>query len=279
MSPHVLYVTHFEMIWECRAHICCECGYPALGRRMAEGLRDFILVQSAPAHGWTLTDTEKYSSDSAKNWHNLIERYSELYLSVPTDKLPALSGVAKRIAAQRRAAYYIAGLWDDTLPIDLLWVRNQGRDWALWSQGPERRRARAALQDRAPSWSWACRDNLAVFPFGTMFYPNGDISGAGEVRHLWFEITHVECEPATADPHWSVLPGASLTLRGPVLDVELVKPTPDSGYQIVMRGSGPKKRAWMRSAPGRASPFSSTTPMLRSRGPMCLAIPKTRFFV
>jgi len=260
LSPRVLYITQFEMIWECRGRICCQCDDPARNQRMSEGLKDFTLLKDTSASGWLLTDTERLSSDSTKNWHNLIERYTEMHLSVPADKLPAISGVAKRIAAQRPRTSYIAGLWRDTLAIDLLWVRQSGRSWALQSQSQEMRLARMALQDRAPSWSWACRDNTIVFPFSAIFYTNGETPSAGVVRHLWFEIKQVECDQATADPTGSVLPGARLTLRGPVLDVELVNPTPNAryqtndGYKVLMR-SGPKKGLEAMSAPASQSIF------------------------
>lgn len=75
-----------------------------------------------------------------------------------------------------------------------------------------------------------------------MFYTNTNTFGARVVRHLWYEIIKVECEQATADPNSSALPGAYLTLRGPVLDVELAKTAPlypaddINRYQMVMRG-------------------------------------------
>ena len=53
-------------------------------------------------------------------WHAIARTYSQLEVSYPLDTLPALQGVATRVAAQRQSRYH-AGLWEDTLIPDLLW--------------------------------------------------------------------------------------------------------------------------------------------------------------
>jgi hypothetical protein len=76
-------------------------------------------------------------------WHGIVYSYSRLQLSHPSDMLPALQGVATRVAAERQSRYY-AGLWEDTLILDLLW-----RTTAPSSPGT------CHGDPQAPSWSWA----------------------------------------------------------------------------------------------------------------------------
>ncbi|OCL02192.1 hypothetical protein AOQ84DRAFT_272911, partial [Glonium stellatum] len=79
-------------------------------------------------------------------WHRLIVGYSAMCPTYPADKLPAFSGLAQLFRRHRPAtASYLAGLWSDNLPADLVWYNPQYPDSVPCSE-------------RAPSWSWACRD-------------------------------------------------------------------------------------------------------------------------
>jgi hypothetical protein len=60
-----------------------------------------------------------------QKWHDMwrrdvVNEYSERELTRRTDKLPALSGLA-RLAAGRNIGDYLAGLWKDDLLAGLLW--------------------------------------------------------------------------------------------------------------------------------------------------------------
>jgi hypothetical protein len=65
-------------------------------------------------------------------------------MSLSSDKLPAISGIAQ-IFAKNIPSEYIAGLW-----------RQDIRDWLLWQldEDPKPR----PPQYRAPTWSWASVD-------------------------------------------------------------------------------------------------------------------------
>jgi hypothetical protein len=55
-------------------------------------------------------------------WRRIVDRYSSRLLTRPTDKLPAISGLAHEIQAVYRSEY-AAGIWIDDLPRALLWRR------------------------------------------------------------------------------------------------------------------------------------------------------------
>ncbi|KAH7316886.1 heterokaryon incompatibility protein-domain-containing protein [Stachybotrys elegans] len=83
----------------------------------------------------------------SRAWWDLVERYAPLNLTHRTDRLPALSGLAKQMAKKRASSRYIAGMWEDSLDADLLWSR-RGSSW------PATKPVNSSVYV-APSWSWA----------------------------------------------------------------------------------------------------------------------------
>ncbi|KAI0010047.1 heterokaryon incompatibility protein-domain-containing protein [Xylariaceae sp. FL0662B] len=82
------------------------------------------------------------SDDIFTHWSNLVEYYSEKELTYPTDKLAAISGLAREIQ-KIRGGEYLAGLWEKNLLPQLLWSVND----------PEHS---GSIQPyTAPTWSWA----------------------------------------------------------------------------------------------------------------------------
>lgn len=75
-------------------------------------------------------------------WHKMVAQYSNLNLSRMSDRLPALSGLAEQISPESRP--YLAGLWQDTLRLDLLWRIDCITESHKRIPGSQ-----------SPSWSWA----------------------------------------------------------------------------------------------------------------------------
>jgi len=93
-------------------------------------------------------DLEKADIDE---WHNLLWAYGNRKLTKATDKLPAMSGLA-RLFEKRLKAQYVAGLWSTNLIEGLAWQ----------CLGKEKQ---AMAQDGkyiGPSWSWAGFDGIAA---------------------------------------------------------------------------------------------------------------------
>jgi hypothetical protein len=86
-------------------------------------------------------------------WLEILRRYSSRNLTKPSDKLPALSGLAHEYQ-MRWGDEYLAGLWREHLWKGLLWRRNE--QYTI----PEPKRP---LEYRAPSWSWASMDGRIHF--------------------------------------------------------------------------------------------------------------------
>jgi hypothetical protein len=136
LSPRFLQFGKKEIAWECMEQSLCECG-----TSNTKEIRWKMLCYT------TLSDLKE-------EWWQLIENYSRLDLSYETDKLPALSGLAKQMLENRKGALsrlasesgllhrgeYLVGMWRTSLREDLLW----------YSETHPRPKKYCA-----PSWSWA----------------------------------------------------------------------------------------------------------------------------
>lgn len=90
-------------------------------------------------------------------WWKLVERYTERILTVSTDKLPALQGLATRFEQKLNA---IESLQSRLIPVQYsfgLWVGEYFVSALLWylKDAPSER-----PPQRAPSWSWAAVDGI-----------------------------------------------------------------------------------------------------------------------
>ncbi|KAK3369488.1 hypothetical protein B0T24DRAFT_668936 [Lasiosphaeria ovina] len=198
LSPRTLHMTAREIMWEC-------------GRRTKSQSHGSVIFYDLQRPFPPPPPEPNHSELSPLwvAWYEVITEYSRLDLSVPSDKLPAISGVAKRMAAARPGVQYLAGLWEDSLVCDLWYL-----DMYAWDPEKEKRLSKGSpvIQDRAPSWSWASRDMYLRFA-GLEEYANG--------FEPLIEILGIECEPGTTDPTGSVLAGSSLTAKGQAIDVEI----------------------------------------------------------
>lgn len=84
---------------------------------------------------------EQQASGISHLFRKLVEQYSALKLTKPGDRLPDLSGICQRIQRNQ----YLAGIWADSLWLDLLWRADMIED------KPEHTRP---TNYRKPAWSW-----------------------------------------------------------------------------------------------------------------------------
>ncbi|KAF2122477.1 heterokaryon incompatibility protein-domain-containing protein [Lophiotrema nucula] len=86
---------------------------------------------------------EKEPPELSRQWRKLVEQYSALRITRPTDRLPALAGLCDR--TKRLRGDYLAGLWADSIWLDLLWKVDM-------LQAGQRHTQRS--QHQRPTWSW-----------------------------------------------------------------------------------------------------------------------------
>lgn len=102
-------------------------------------------------------------------WHEVVASFRRRQLTVLDDRLPAVSAVAAKFAELRTPRRYLAGLWADSLPEDLLWEvvpRHSSIDLSADITVPrpivnKHDESRADQDGPFPSWSWASVSGLA----------------------------------------------------------------------------------------------------------------------
>jgi hypothetical protein len=117
MSPRVLFFSKEELLFEC----CEDQGHESVAEapmasqpvakdeRISPKIRHTVLLDAG---------------EVISRWREIVGEYSNLKLTVETDKLLGISAVARQMKRYRPKAQYLAGLWSDNLVEDLLWSTN-----------------------------------------------------------------------------------------------------------------------------------------------------------
>jgi hypothetical protein len=198
LSPRILHFCHNEIFWECREHAACESYSEGLWS--VHKLWPFTFVKSWETENGTMF--EPGSEDSDVPWLHfwyrvVVESYSRMDLSVPSDKLIALSGIANYVMP-RVCSRYVAGMWRERLEISLLWSVSH---YYCTSTRP--------VLYRAPSWSWASID-------GEIFCVNHDVQDCS------IYVEDVVLNHASKDTTGAVT-GGWLDMRGSLKPMKLLK--------------------------------------------------------
>jgi hypothetical protein len=169
----------------CRDQLYFECNHGILGENGCYVDRRFCDINKA------------YEPEAAKFrpplhdghrllWNSVLREYGRRKLSRPTDKLPAMSGIA-RLFQERLGAEYVAGLWSDTLI--------EGLAWQCFKD-------RSPLDDAVhtgPSWSWAGYRGIAATGLRQDWKDSAEVlewhvdhkdesKPYGEVKNAWIRL-------------------------------------------------------------------------------------------
>lgn len=187
-----------ELVWECKQSLC-ECS--GLDNHKSSLIPPSSLLKPACAAALA---GNKNQNELGALWFELVTLYSRLKLTNESDRLPALSGLAKSFGDLSRGAY-LAGLWESDLPKALLW-----QACPPISGGARR----AALPNGIPTWSWAsvqlCDTDFTGFvTFDTVTYLGFQVD-----RRL--RIFATSCKPVSINPFGDVS-GGMIDIRGALL--------------------------------------------------------------
>jgi hypothetical protein len=144
LSRRTLFFGHEELHWECRSTRWSESTrlrsirYADIGVGLAafKGVPIFPSSDSVDKH------------QLLNDWYMVLQEFTKRFLTKSTDKLPALSGVAKvvhRAFSSDASISYLAGLWSHDMPRALLWKTLEIRPDTIGGELT------------GPSWSWTCR--------------------------------------------------------------------------------------------------------------------------
>ncbi|KAF7515010.1 hypothetical protein G7054_g14820 [Neopestalotiopsis clavispora] len=158
LSPRVLHFARNQMFWECEGILSSQrcpdklCTYwvSVLTKKHNNTRRFQCSNSSAYTYG-----TEG-ANETYKLWELCVEQYSAAAITKPSDKLIAISSLAK-IVGQVLKDTYVAGLWRQNMPRCLMWAREQR------AQSWENPAVERLDEKRAPTWSWAALDCAVTF--------------------------------------------------------------------------------------------------------------------
>jgi hypothetical protein len=208
LSTRVLHYTATELVFECRSSYRCECMPERRTRPTTPALIPKAVASRKADTIWAA-------------WHRIVEQYSTRELTMPGDKLPAISGIASKI---RKATHseYIAGLWKSNLAFDLLWQRTVPT--------PTDGHSHALETWRAPSFSWSSLDAPVTY------YTSDEVER--ETSRSNVSLVSSTVIPTGLNALGAVS-DASLTLRGPTLTATLSgRSTSNSWrYVLIIRGT------------------------------------------
>lgn len=152
LAPRIIHYTPSQIIWECGEQLLCETGdkiriheHTYCKKRNIQPLvTQAIETSYSPSGKQSVTITHVSHIKRYKMWTECVEEYAGRQLTNPSDKLPAISGIAKIASSGENLGQYLAGLWSEFFV--------QGLGWRVIHKVPA---SPPPQKYRAPSWSWA----------------------------------------------------------------------------------------------------------------------------
>ena len=179
LSPRILSYGSQQMVWECQQRRVDECGRPIspgenhLDKRYMQSILtqqpsilNRILHQSLALYVKSFPPESPLVPSSLETrfyqlycrWYNITKDFTERSLTVQTDVLPALSGLA-RVFQKALNDQYCAGLWRNDIITGLMWNRMRPSHKVSHSH----QRHHDLPNYRIPSWSWASINGGMLF--------------------------------------------------------------------------------------------------------------------
>ncbi|KAH7132205.1 heterokaryon incompatibility protein-domain-containing protein [Dendryphion nanum] len=213
LAPRILHFTQHQIFWECFTSTHCELyphgipfdhSYP----RSRSYYYNWMLAPADRALVFAPTTHEAQFIDRTLLWTLLVSAYTKCALTYPSDKLPALAGLAR--VFDTPTDVYFAGIWQSDRVSNLCWETETETPAAPLSLSKPR-------AYRAPSWSWASVDTDVSPWTGTHYH--FDVLG--------FAVAY----PPGSDHMYGVVDDGEVEVRGMVL-AGLVGPSEDPVWKV-----------------------------------------------
>ena len=213
LAPRTVHFLQHKVVWECDE--CFASESDVTGKLEAKPFvkRTYLARPIA-----TYDNPTHHSNQFLETWADIVNFYSEGKLTVATDKLIAISGVARYMQSMLWGdgpLQYYAGHWSNNFELQLMWSAS------CFSVG---NRLRTYI---APSWSWAS-------------YNGAVLCQRPYQETLWAKLIHIDVRPVS-DSFGAILSGF-IRMRGPLCRAVTTHPTHhvDWGSQktITLLGSG-----------------------------------------
>lgn len=209
LAPRVLHLCGSQLFWECHGLDACETwpiGPPpnmwvdhGKLRSRSASIEVFGFHRTGYNESVHISthENDRFNTDTFRElWKHIVSDYNMCDLTFPSDKLVALSGIAKHMEQLLKIDYW-AGLWAFDLIPELIWyirepsIPNPEADTIVY---------------RAPSWSWACMD--------------GEVDWIAWRGQFLVDIVCCDIRTATADRTGAVI-SAALQLSGWLATIEI----------------------------------------------------------
>ena len=228
LSPRVIQFGLYEAVFECSAGLKCPCGQVRPNGSPKSGLAKFLQQYQ----GTRSMDPGELQSVHSAWYDTIVREYAARLLKYSSDRLVALSGVA-RVFHSAYQSTYLAGLWERDLLSGLCWYLRP-------SGGELKRRPNEYI---APTWSWASINQPVQW------------SKCVEFGRFDAEIVQALCTPKTHDPFGAVRDGR-ITVKSTLVQAE--HSTPSSGREHSVAVNGVNKVYYADYPPeGNIQPLAS----------------------
>jgi hypothetical protein len=140
LSPRIIYFGSTDVMFECNSSMGCYCENLAHRDFL---FRAFPLVSPIKAQHAQCLRPGADLRELSDRWMSIVEEYSKLSLTIKSDRLPAIAGVAKQFARSLTNQTYLSGLWEAFLVQGMTWSASSAlvRNLEYSNSG-------------YPSWSW-----------------------------------------------------------------------------------------------------------------------------
>ena len=149
-------------------------------------------------------------------WHETIEKYTRRSLTIPTDRILAISGIATKFTKWTTDEdFYVAGHWMSMIDRDLLW----------WCTNLRERSRNSLPAYLGPSWAWTSVDTTVgfawVLPQNKVEHDEPD----HRKHRLAWDILKVRVTLVDQSARFGAVQEAILVLRAPFQHVQLARDT------------------------------------------------------
>lgn len=206
LSTRVLHFGRYELFFECNSNLACECeSIQYYGSSGAATVPRIKIEHGDILDADNVTSHENYQYEIARLWRTMVSSYTALLLTKASDRLPAMGGLAKHMATRRKVdCRYLAGLWENSLSDDLLWVVHTTTIFKKPRPHPR----------TAPTWSWASLDTYVLY-WDELLYGGGE----GHTEQARMSCDHFSTvESCTVTPgaidEFGTLAGGKLRITG-----------------------------------------------------------------
>ncbi|KAK1778151.1 heterokaryon incompatibility protein-domain-containing protein [Copromyces sp. CBS 386.78] len=197
-----------ELHWECSTCQASESFPDSYEKHVFTNL--WMMETGIFRPAWeNLLNGKLVDTDRQRAWNRLIKTYTRRSLTMPSDRLVAISGLAEQLSSRWSGITYLAGLWSYRLIHGLLWY-NEAKGQSIRDM------------EVAPSWSWA-----SLIHERQLKRPLYGLKGH-EDRLEWIDVLAEALDACvtpktTTNPFGPVACGGSIKLRSPIIRGKLAR--------------------------------------------------------